>query len=88
MNCRIHEHRHFERTLRSLDTVPGPFLAEGRFYFQDCPVLNVALSLVQMLCVRCVYLERLDQIGGSLFFDTLEKSVLLKQMFKMNEPRS
>lgn len=30
MNCRTHEHRHFERTLRSSDTVPGPRLAEGR----------------------------------------------------------
>lgn len=31
MNCRTHEHRHFERTLRSTDTIPGPRLAEGRF---------------------------------------------------------
>lgn len=38
MNCRTHEHRHFERTLRSLDTVPRPLLAEGRFYIHDCPV--------------------------------------------------
>lgn len=38
VNCRTHEHRHFERTLRSLDTVPGPLLAEGRFNFHDCPV--------------------------------------------------
>lgn len=30
MNCRTHEHRHFERTLRSTDTIPGPRLAEGR----------------------------------------------------------
>lgn len=30
MNCRTHEHRHFERTLRSSDTIPGPLLAEGR----------------------------------------------------------
>lgn len=29
MNCRTHEHRHFERTLRSTDTIPGPRLAEG-----------------------------------------------------------
>ena len=30
VNCRTHEHRHFERTLRSTDTIPGPRLAEGR----------------------------------------------------------
>lgn len=30
MNCRTHEHRHFERTLRSTDPIPGPRLAEGR----------------------------------------------------------
>ena len=38
MNCRTLEHRHFERTLRSSDTVPGPLLAEGRFNFHDCRV--------------------------------------------------
>lgn len=37
MNCRTHEHRHFERTLRSSDTVPGPLPSEGRVLFQnDC----------------------------------------------------
>lgn len=34
MNCRTHEHRRFERTLRSSDTVPGPRLAEGRINYQ------------------------------------------------------
>lgn len=38
VNCRTHEHRQFERTLRSLDPVPGPLLTEGRFNFHDCPV--------------------------------------------------
>lgn len=38
MNCRTHEHRHFERTLRSPDTVPGPLLAEGRVLHEDCSV--------------------------------------------------
>lgn len=33
VNCRTHEHRHFERTLRSTDTIPGPRLAEGRFSY-------------------------------------------------------
>lgn len=33
VNCRTHEHRHFERTLRSTDTIPGPRLAEGRFKY-------------------------------------------------------
>jgi len=31
LNCRTHEHRHFERTLLSTETIPGPRLAEGRF---------------------------------------------------------
>jgi hypothetical protein len=35
VNCRTHEHRHFERTLRSSDTIPGPRLAEGRSIKQD-----------------------------------------------------
>ena len=30
VNCRTHEHRHFERTLRSMDTISGSGLAEGR----------------------------------------------------------
>lgn len=30
VNCRTHEHRHFERTLRSTELSPGPRLAEGR----------------------------------------------------------
>lgn len=30
VNCRTHEHRHFERTLRSTEMSPGPRLAEGR----------------------------------------------------------
>lgn len=36
VNCRTHEHRHFERTLRSWDTIPGPLLTEGRANNQDC----------------------------------------------------
>lgn len=30
MNCRTHEHRHFERTLRVSDFIRYPHLAEGR----------------------------------------------------------
>jgi hypothetical protein len=30
VNCRTHEHRHFERTLRVSDSVRNPRLAEGR----------------------------------------------------------
>lgn len=40
MNCRTHEHRHFERTLRSWDSIPGPLLAEGRIYLKDCSVFD------------------------------------------------
>lgn len=38
VNCRTHEHRHFERTLRSWDFTPGPLLAEGRILLKDCSV--------------------------------------------------
>jgi hypothetical protein len=30
VNCRTHEHRHFERTLRVSDSIRYPHLAEGR----------------------------------------------------------
>lgn len=47
MNCRTHEHRHFERTLRSTDTIPGPRLAEGRSKYNQtaCCLSRGSLSL-------------------------------------------
>ena len=42
MNCRTHEHRHFERILRSTDIIPGPRLAEGRFIITRLLVLRQA----------------------------------------------
>lgn len=46
VNCRTHEHRHFERTLRSSDSVPGPHLAEGRINFKDCSVFCVCFCII------------------------------------------
>jgi hypothetical protein len=36
VNCRTHEHRHFERTLRVSDSVRNPRLAEGRMTNKPC----------------------------------------------------
>jgi hypothetical protein len=36
VNCRTHEHRHFERTLRVSDSVRYPHLAEGREDVKTC----------------------------------------------------
>lgn len=41
MNCRTHEHRHFERTLRVSDHVRNPRLSEGR---ANCKTLPVACA--------------------------------------------
>lgn len=54
MNCRTHEHRHFERTLRSTDTIPGPRLAEGRFRTID---QTARFRASEILSVRRLALE-------------------------------
>ena len=58
MNCRTHEHRHFERTLRSTDTIPGPRLAEGRLLYNQtaccCKTTSDELSVRRATSVaRC-----------------------------------
>ncbi|KAK9701459.1 hypothetical protein QE152_g30544 [Popillia japonica] len=52
------EHRHFERTLRSSDTVPGPLLAEGRFNIHDCAACNDAVAIsAGLIAIRCAALS-------------------------------
>lgn len=50
MNCRTHEHRHFERTLRSTDTIPGPRLAEGCSRKPKTACVACRFSLSVSLC--------------------------------------
>lgn len=78
VNCRTHEHRHFERTLRSLDTVPGPLLAEGRFYFQDCPVRSLRSFVGAKLEVRISSSPKKEIYYCNILGDP--ESVLLKQV--------
>lgn len=78
VNCRTHEHRHFERTLRSTDTVPGPRLAEGRFCMYDQTALarrgekymrreNVGFGKVEMLELKIE--RKRDMVPRNVFTD-------------------
>lgn len=55
MNCRTHEHRHFERTLRSTDPIPGPRLDEGR-----------STNKTRLLCSRSHFVVRTRKKSVSL----------------------
>lgn len=55
VNCRTHEHRHFERTLRSTDPIPGPHLAEGRLLYKK---LLTYIYIYVLAINKCSYLLR------------------------------